>query len=83
MIRVKCYTVSGDGKRLTCHLCGFTSLSPRDIAARWCGHCRVFLQDIDDATSLAIRLGVIRTAPLDLSNFLRRVKTRLCGIGRP
>lgn len=36
------FTVSEDGKAITCLVCGMTSHNPHDVANRYCGNCRVF-----------------------------------------
>lgn len=39
------YTISDDGKAITCGACGVTSHNPHDVAERYCGHCHVFHDD--------------------------------------
>jgi len=36
------YTISADGKAITCHRCGLVSYHPMDIATKYCGNCHVF-----------------------------------------
>ncbi len=33
------YTISDDGKSITCHKCGETSHNPNDVLHHYCGHC--------------------------------------------
>jgi predicted RNA-binding Zn-ribbon protein involved in translation (DUF1610 family) len=37
------FTVAADGKSIACHACGLTSHNPNDVAQRYCGACKVFL----------------------------------------
>lgn len=39
------YIVSTDGRRITCHLCGYTSDDPRDVAQKHCPNCLAFHED--------------------------------------
>jgi Zn finger protein HypA/HybF involved in hydrogenase expression len=39
------YTISADGRSITCHHCGMTSYNRNDIAQRYCGHCHLFHDD--------------------------------------
>lgn len=39
------YDVSVDGRSITCHQCGRTSHHPDDVAARYCGACKIFHDD--------------------------------------
>ena len=41
------YTVAPDGASITHHACGLTSHNPNDVAQRYCGHCRLFLDPQD------------------------------------
>ena len=43
----KFYTISEDGKSITCHACNMTSYSPEDVKHKFCGNCRVFLEDLE------------------------------------
>lgn len=36
------YTISADGTSITCHKCWKTSVHPRDIEYKYCGHCHQF-----------------------------------------
>jgi hypothetical protein len=80
--RIHLYTVAPNGNAMTCHLCGYTHFHPADIEQRYCGHCRIFLTDVDDATQRAIKLGVLQDEPATRLAFLRRIVCRLRGIGR-
>jgi len=40
------YTISPDGKAITCHKCGLTSHNLNDVANRYCDKCRVFHDDM-------------------------------------
>ena len=35
-----------NGTAITCHRCGLTSFSAKDVQERFCGHCRVFHDDV-------------------------------------
>lgn len=83
MARINLYTISADGKAMTCHCCGFTTISARHVAERWCGHCVVYLTDIDKATKMAASLGIVRESTSDRLAFLRRLLGRLREVGRP
>lgn len=39
------YTISADGKAITCAECGLTSHNPNDVATRYCGQCKAFHDD--------------------------------------
>lgn len=39
------YTVSPDGTAILCHFCGNASHNQRDIAERYCAHCKLFHGD--------------------------------------
>jgi ribosomal protein S27AE len=39
------YMLSPDGEAITCGRCGLTSHNPHDVAARYCGNCRVFHEE--------------------------------------
>lgn len=41
------YTISGDGKSITCNRCGRTSYNLNDVKHKYCGHCHVFHEDQD------------------------------------
>jgi uncharacterized OB-fold protein len=36
------FTISENGKAITCRKCGKTSHNPNDVAHHYCGQCRVF-----------------------------------------
>jgi hypothetical protein len=36
------YTISADGKSITCHRCTMTSWHPMDVHHRYCQECRMF-----------------------------------------
>lgn len=36
------YLINPDGTAITCQRCGLVSYHPQDIAARYCGNCRMF-----------------------------------------
>lgn len=38
----KGYSISSDGKMITCHTCGSTSHNRNDVANRYCGKCHKF-----------------------------------------
>lgn len=40
------YTLSPDGKTITCKRCGRTSHSPGDVEHRWCEYCKVAHDDL-------------------------------------
>ncbi|MEA3211296.1 MAG: hypothetical protein QOE70_4353 [Chthoniobacter sp.] len=41
------YTISADGRSITCHACGRTSHNSNDVREKYCGHCHRFLSDPD------------------------------------
>jgi predicted RNA-binding Zn-ribbon protein involved in translation (DUF1610 family) len=41
------FTISADGKSITCHTCGLTCHNLNDIAQRYCGRCHPFLDPPD------------------------------------
>jgi len=43
------FTISADGKSMTCHTCGKTSHNANDVAQRFCGRCKIFLDPPDAA----------------------------------
>jgi len=43
------YTLSPDGKSITCLTCRLTSYNLNDVAQRYCGNCKVFLDPVDEA----------------------------------
>lgn len=81
--RIHLYTVAPNGKSFTCHLCGWTHFSPRDVAELHCGHCRVFLRDVERTADRARRIGVVCDQPSDRLAFLRRLLGRLREVGSP
>lgn len=83
MARINLYTISADGKAMTCHCCGFTTISARHVAERWCGHCVVYLTDIARATDMARAAGIVRESTSDRLAFLRRLLGKLRVVGRP
>jgi transcription elongation factor Elf1 len=38
------YTISEDGKSITCHRCGRTSLNQKDVANCYCSHCKCYFE---------------------------------------
>jgi LSD1 subclass zinc finger protein len=42
------YTISSNGKTITCHECGLTSANSNDVAQRYCGHCHLFHEDLNE-----------------------------------
>lgn len=48
------YTISADGKSITCLKCQRTSHNPNDVRFRYCGWCHVFHED-PDAVQLVTR----------------------------
>lgn len=40
------YTISADGKSITCKRCRRTSHHPSDVKRHYCGHCHVFHDDL-------------------------------------
>jgi hypothetical protein len=47
------YTISPDGKAITCRRCGLTSHNRNDVANRYCGHCNKFHEAVVYAGSSA------------------------------
>jgi hypothetical protein len=40
--QLQTFTISDDGRNITCHMCQRTSYHPEDVRHRYCGHCHVF-----------------------------------------
>ena len=40
--RLMGYTISANGKSITCKRCGFVSHNWNDVKNRYCGHCHIF-----------------------------------------
>lgn len=40
------FTISPDGKSITCKRCKMTSYNLNDVEQRYCGHCKVYHDDI-------------------------------------
>lgn len=40
------YTIAADGKSITCLRCRRTSYHPKDVEHRYCGHCKVFHDEL-------------------------------------
>lgn len=70
--RARSYTLSDDDKRLTCHLCGFTSYHPADVSHRYCGHCDIYLDTLEMNVELSVELGLVKNGPLDWLSLLRQ-----------
>jgi len=51
------YTISADGKSITCRRCGMTSYHPMDVSALFCGQCRMFHQQAIELRELRRDLG--------------------------
>lgn len=83
MARIHIFTIGADGKSMTCHLCGFTTISATHVAELWCGQCCLYLTDVTDATNMARDLGVVSAQLSDRLAFLRRLVGKLRGVGRP
>lgn len=77
------FTIGPDGKSMTCHLCGYTTISADHVAELYCGQCDIYLTDVTDATDRAKELGVMSDEPSDHLAFLRRLVGRLRGVGIP
>lgn len=43
---IQTFTISPDGKSITCRRCKMTSHSHRDVEHHYCGNCHVFHDDI-------------------------------------
>jgi len=43
------FTIAADGKSITCLACRQTSYNPNDVAQRYCGNCKIFLDPVDEA----------------------------------
>ncbi len=43
---IQTFTISADGKSITCHRCKKTSYNLNDVEKKYCGHCLVFHDDI-------------------------------------
>jgi hypothetical protein len=39
------YTITTDGRSITCKRCGMTSHNLNDVRNRYCGHCKLFHED--------------------------------------
>jgi hypothetical protein len=42
---MKAYTISADGRTITCHRCGSRSANLNDVRERYCAACKRFLDD--------------------------------------
>jgi hypothetical protein len=42
------YTITLDGRAITCETCGLTSHNRHDVEERYCGNCHVFHDDPAD-----------------------------------
>jgi hypothetical protein len=71
MTRARSHTISDDGKRLTCHLCGFTSYHPADVSHKYCGHCDIYHDTLEMAAELSVSLGIVKQGPLGWLDLLR------------
>lgn len=77
------YSIDPAGYRLTCHLCGRSTDHPDDVRNRFCGDCRIFLDDLNRAAAtLDAVLGRSRCSPRTL-DFFRDVVRKLNGRGSP
>jgi len=47
------YTLSPDGKAITCHKCGMTSHNLNDVEKHYCSKCRVFHDDMKVLDAIA------------------------------
>ena len=45
MGRKKTYIINGNGKSITCLLCGLTSHNPHDVEYIYCGNCHIYHED--------------------------------------
>lgn len=43
---IQTFTISPDGKSITCLMCKTTSHHPEDVENHYCGRCHVFHDDI-------------------------------------
>ena len=41
-LSIETFTISDDGKSITCKRCGMTSYHPKDVECHYCGKCNVF-----------------------------------------
>lgn len=77
------YSLDEDGRSITCRLCDRTSRHPEDVRACFCGHCRVFLVELEySAMLMDAILDPSRTERRGL-DFFRDVVANLNGRGRP
>ena len=56
------FSISGDGKSITCLVCNTTSHHPMDVRFKFCGKCHVFVEDRDH------QLRVKKLIERDISN---------------
>lgn len=49
------YTISVDGRAITCHRCGMTSHHPQDVQHRFCGNCKLFHEGAPAANTDLVR----------------------------
>lgn len=55
------FTISADGRAITCHRCGLTSHHPMDVNQRYCGNCKLFHTDAAAAnTNLLLENAELR-----------------------
>ena len=43
--RASTFSISADGKSITCQICGLTSHNLNDVREKYCGKCHVFHED--------------------------------------
>jgi uncharacterized protein (UPF0179 family) len=50
------YTISADGKSITCNLCGKTSYNLTDVREKFCARCKVFHDDLEAIERLRVKI---------------------------
>ena len=50
------YTISADGRSIRCNRCGMTSSNANDVQQRYCGNCKLFLDQMERHTAMAVLL---------------------------
>ena len=53
------YTISPDGKSITCHNCGKTSSHPKDVSQHYCGNCHAYHGDGDGSESDPVAVAAL------------------------
>ena len=79
------YTTGPTGRWIQCHLCDMTSTNPNDVKNHFCGHCGVFLDDLEQAADMYDQtfgmLALVNPPAPRTVEFFREVVDKLNGRG--